>query len=405
MPKQQILKFPAGFLWGASTSAYQVEGDAVNDWSEWEKSTARIKQLKKLGENPENYICGRSCNSYEAFADDLECLKELGVTSYRFSIEWSRVEPAEGEFNVQAIDYYRNIIKLLRENNIEPFITLWHYPLPLWLRDLGGWESGEMEKYFCRYAEKIVNEFKNEVIFWTTLNEPDIYSGFSYLTGKFPPNNVNPLIYWRVIHNMIKVHRAAYQRIKAVSPEAKIGISKHNIYFEAYKNRFVNVILKKLADWWWNFYFLNKIKDCQDFIGLNHYRHSRVNYGFNKNENKIVSDFGWELYPESIYHVLRDLKKYNKPIYITEHGISDGQDKYRGWFIKECLKNVNLAIKEGVDIRGYSYWSLLDNFEWAAGWTQKFGLYAVDRRTFKRTARPSVKVYAEICKNNEVVIN
>ncbi len=402
---KQILKFPDGFFWGASTSAYQVEGGAINDWSEWEKSAARIKQLKALGKNPEDYISGQACNSYEMFAADLECLKELGVSSYRFSIEWSRIEPEEGKFNEAAINYYRNIIKLLKENKIEPFVTLWHYPVPLWLRNLGGWESGKMEKYFCRYAEKIVTEFKNEVIFWTTLNEPDIYSGFSYLSGKFPPNKKNPLAYWRVLHNMIKVHRSVYKKIKAISPKAKVGVSKHNIYFEAYKNRLINIILKKLADWLWNDYFLNKIKDCQDFIGLNHYRRDRINYGFNKNENKIVSDFGWELYPKSIYFVLRDLKKYNKPIYVTEHGVSDGRDKYRPWFIEECLKNVHLAIAEGADVRGYSHWSLIDNFEWAHGWTQKFGLYTVDCKTFKRTARPSAKVYAEICKNNKVKVD
>ncbi|MEI6596872.1 MAG: family 1 glycosylhydrolase, partial [bacterium] len=218
---KQILKFPDGFFWGASTSAYQVEGGAINDWSEWEKSAARIKQLKALGKNPEDYISGQACNSYEMFAADLECLKELGVSSYRFSIEWSRIEPEEGKFNEAAINYYRNIIKLLKENKIEPFVTLWHYPVPLWLRNLGGWESGKMEKYFCRYAEKIVTEFKNEVIFWTTLNEPDIYSGFSYLSGKFPPNKKNPLAYWRVLHNMIKVHRSVYKKIKAISPKAK----------------------------------------------------------------------------------------------------------------------------------------------------------------------------------------
>ncbi|MDP2736891.1 MAG: family 1 glycosylhydrolase, partial [bacterium] len=196
-----------------------------------------------------------------------------------------------------------------------------------------------------------------------------------------------------------------YKKIKAISPKAQIGVSKHNIYFEAYGGRLFNVVLKKIADWWWNGYFLNKIKNHQDFIGLNHYRRNLINYGFDKNENKIMSDFGWELYPSSIYFVLRDLKRYNKPIYVTEHGVSDGRDKNRAWFIKECLKNVHLAIEEGVDVRGYSHWSLLDNFEWAAGWTQKFGLYEVDRQTFKRVARPSAKIYAQICKSNEVKVD
>ncbi len=404
MPNK-ILKFPVGFFWGVATSAHQVEGGLNNDWSQWEKSEARIKQLKVSEKNPDDYISGKACNSFEIFDEDLKCLKELGVTSYRFSIDWSRVEPANGKFNDQAIDYYRNIIRKLKANNIEPFVTLWHYPVPIWVRDFGGWNSRKVEKYFFRYVEKIVNEFKSEVIFWTTLNEPDIYSGYSYLTGKFPPNRKSPLIYLRVLKRLIKVHKLAYKKIKAISPRAQVGISKHNIYFEAYEEKFINVILKKLADWWWNFYFLNQIKNYQDFIGLNHYRRNVINYGFNKNENKIVSDFGWEIYPKSIYHVLLDLKKYYKPIYITEHGVSDGQDKYRAWFIKESLKNVYIAISEGVDVRGYSHWSLLDNFEWADGFTQKFGLYKVDRQTFKRTPQSSVKIYSEICKNNQVEVD
>jgi len=405
MAKQKILKFPPGFLWGASTSAYQIEGNNTNDWSEWEKSPARLKHLNKEGKNLDDYICDLSCNSEERLDEDLKCLKELGVKSYRFSIEWSRVQPEEGKFSVSGIEYYRGLIEKLKANKIEPFVTLWHYPLPLWLSKRGGWESGEMEKYFCLYAKKVVGEYKNEVRFWTVLNEPDIYSGFAYLTGKFPPNKKNLFTYLMVINNFIRVYKKAYLAIKEVAPNAQVGISKHNIYFEAYKNRPINVILKKLADWWWNFYFLNQIKNYEDFIGLNHYRRNTINYGFNKNENKIVSDFGWEVYPKSLYCVLIDLKKYHKPIYITEHGISDSRDKYRPWFIKECLKYVHRAIAEGADVKGYSHWSLLDNFEWAAGWTQKFGFYEVDRKTFKRTARPSAKVYAEICKNNQLVID
>jgi beta-glucosidase len=162
----------------------------------------------------------------------------------------------------------------------------------------------------------------------------------------------------------------------------------------------VNRLLKAVADRWWNFYILDRVD--KDFIGLNNYHHNRIDYGFNKNEDKVVSDFGWEIYPEAIYHVLKDLARYKLPIYIAESGVADEADKYREDFIVETLVWVHRALAEGVDVRGYFYWSLTDNFEWAEGFTKKFGLFAVDRRTFARTPRPSVRVYADICRTNQV---
>jgi len=399
------LEFPKNFLWGTATSAHQVEGGLVNDWSEWEGSQSRIKNYElRTGKNfdPEIFVSGKACDSFNRFDDDLECLKKINANSYRFSIDWSRVEPAEGKWSEEGLNYYRDIIRKLKENNIEPFVTLWHWPLPLWLRDKGGWENKNTIKYFSILVEKIVSEL--DAKFWITENEIDNYAGLSYLKGKWPPQKKCPRLYLKVLHNLINAHIKAYKIIKKIKPEAQVGLAKFNVYFEAYQGRFINKLIKKLADWWWNFYILNKINNYQDFIGLNQYRHNRINYGFNKNENKVVSDFGWELYPESIYHCLVDLKKYNKPIYITEHGLADAADKYRSWFIIESLKNVNRAIKEGADVRGYFHWSLLDNFEWADGYTMKFGLFEVDRKTFQRTLRPSASVYGEICRNNTLTI-
>ncbi len=395
----KFLAFPKGFFWGASTASHQIEGGNVNDWSEWEKSPKRMAELKKKNKNPEEYISGKACNSYELFDEDLKRIKEFNLNAYRFSIEWSRVEPEEGKWNEEAIDHYKNVVKKLKENNVEPFVTVWHWTIPLWARDRGGWSSKKILDPFSRFAEKMASELK-DVKFWITLNEPEVYAGQSYLIGIWPPQKNNPFVYVKVIRNLIKAHNNIFHVIKKINLEAKIGIANPNIYFEAYKNRFVNIVLKKIVDWWWNFYFLDKTKNGLDFIGLNHYHHSRINYGFHKNENKIVSDFGWELYPESIYHALMDLKKYNKPIYVTEHGLADAKDRYREWFIVESLKNVHRAIDEGANARGYLHWSLLDNFEWAEGFTKKFGLCEVDFKTFKRAPRPSAKIYAEICKNN-----
>jgi beta-glucosidase len=161
-------------------------------------------------------------------------------------------------------------------------------------------------------------------------------------------------------------------------------------------------VLKKIIDWRRNFYFLNRLKNYQDFIGLNHYFHNRINYGFNKNENEKLSDVGWELYPEAIYYVLVDLKRYNKPIYITENGLADAKDKQRSWFIFESLKNINRAINEGVNVKGYLHWSLVDNFEWDKGFWPRFGLLEIDYKTLERKVRPSAYFYRDICIANEI---
>ncbi|MCX7616120.1 MAG: glycoside hydrolase family 1 protein [Patescibacteria group bacterium] len=400
------IKFPEKFYWGAAISSHQVEGNNHNDWSEWEKSAKRITFLRSKGliekYGLDNFISGRAADHYNRFREDFEIAKELGHNATRFSIEWSRIEPEEGKFDEKEIEHYKNVINVLKELEIEPFITLWHWTIPIWLRNKGGWQSNKISDYFVRYSKKLVEAFGKDIQFYITLNEPEIYASNSYFLGIWPPQKKNIFTYLRVFHNLIKAHRKAYKAIKKVNPEAKIGIAKNNIYFEAYQNKLVNWILKKLADWWWNFYFLNRIKNYQDFIGLNHYFYNRINYGFNKNENKKVSDMGWELYPEAIYYVLKDLKRFDKPIYITENGIADAKDEKRAWFIFESLRNISQAIDNGVDVRGYLHWSLMDNFEWDKGFWPRFGLLEINYKTLERKIRPSAKFYRDICLANGV---
>lgn len=401
MNRYYQINFPKNFLWGAATASHQVEGNNHNDWSEWEKSEERKAFLRSEGlvkkYGLENFISGRAADHYNHFQEDFRIAKELGHNATRFSIEWSRIEPEEGHFDEKEIEHYRQVVVTLQELGIEPFVSVWHWPVPLWLRDKGGWQNNKTTDYFARYAEKLSASLGKNVQFWITLNEPEIYTNNSYLAGVWPPQKKNLFVYLRVLHNLIKAHKKAYEVIKKMNPESKIGIAKNNIYFEAYQNRLVNRVLKKFIDWWWNFYFLNRIRNHQDFIGLNHYFHNRINYGFNKNENKKISDMGWELYPEAIYYVLKDLKRFNKPIYITENGLADGGDKKRGWFIFESLKNISRAIDEGVDVRGYLHWSLMDNFEWDKGFWPRFGLLEIDYKTLERKIRPSAKFYRDIC--------
>lgn len=412
MPK---LEFPQGFLWGAATASHQIEGGQHNNWSEWEKQNAERlareskqafswnpnwKKFEHKATDPKNYLSGAACDSWNRYEEDFDILEELHLKAYRFSVEWSRVEPEERQFDADAIDHYRAEIASLRKRGIEPFVTVWHWTLPLWLAKKGGTLSKDFPSYFKRYTETLASAFGNDVRFWITLNEPDVQTAHAYLKGAWPPQERCPRHYLRALHHLITAHRLVYDTIKKINPGAQVGIAKHQIAFVTARNTIINRLLKKLGDWGWNGYFLNHIKDHQDFIGLNHYNRNVIDGWYGKNPNAIQTDFGWEYWPDSIYQALIELKKYGKPIYITENGIADSTDELRQKFIPAALTAVHRAISEGTDIRGYFYWSLLDNFEWDKGFWLRFGLVAVDRTTQKRTIRKSARVYATIAETN-----
>ena len=426
--------FPKGFYFGAATSAHQVEGGNCNDWTEWEIQNTKIKvqnatlrqaqgvnswpdYIMKNYPNPlqeENYISGKACDHYNRFREDFDIAQKLGHNAHRFSIEWSRIEPEEGRFNEAEIEHYRQVIKALRERGIEPFVTLWHWPVPVWLRDKGGWKSKEIIPYFSRYVERVVLALQRDVNFWITLNEPLVFAKISYLEGRWPPQEKSVFSYLRVSSNLIKAHKIAYGVIKNIQPNAQVGIAHNMSFFEVENNNFVNRALKRFGEWRKNYAFLNAIQHYQDFIGFNYYSHYRVNFGYSKIETEKISDMGWSLYPPGIYYMLRALKKYNKPIYITENGLADSRDENRFWFIAEHLKWIEKAIQEGVDVRGYFHWSLLDNFEWSDGFWPRFGLVEVDYsakggsasggKTMERKIRQSAWEYAKIIKENSIVL-
>ncbi len=397
-------QFPKGFLWGAATSAHQIEGGLTNDWSEWETSPQRMAELKKKNLNPIDFISHTAANSYVEHNADIACMRALHLNAYRFSIDWSRIEPRPDEFDEQALYFYAGFIKKLRANHIEPFVTLWHWPIPLWLRDMGGWQSPRIAYYFSRFVEMVVKTLTQDVHFWVTLNEPMVYSSMSYLNGTWPPQKKNPFAYYRVTEHLLRAHREVYQCIKTIDPTSAVGIAKNNIYFEAYNHQLLNRGVKQVADWWWNERFLNRIADVQDFIGLNYYFHNMIRYRPGASHSyERYSDIDWGLHPEGVYPLLMDLKSYQVPIYITENGLADRGDQHRSWYIREILRHTHRAITDGVPVRGYFHWSLIDNFEWAYGFHPRFGLYEVNYETFERVARPSAQYYADICKHNRVV--
>ena len=374
-----ILKFPKNFYWGTATSAYQVEGGIRNDWSQAGKK----------------YDAGLACDHYHRFEEDFDLAKRMNNNAHRFSIEWARIEPEEGKFDQKEIEHYRKVIFALRQRNLEPFVTLYHWTLPVWFTKKGGWLNKDAPEYFGKFVEKVVKEYKDLVKFWITLNEPNIYTSMSFLKGNWPPFIKNWLKTQRVFKQLIRAHIKAYKIIRKISPFSRIGIATNNIWYRG--------IIKLFAGYKWNHKFLSAIKDYQNFIGLNYYfSHSLSSIVLKRGE---VNDLGWKIVPEGIYHVLKDLKKYNKAIFITENGLADVKDKKRARFIIEHLKWVHKAIEEGIDVRGYFYWSLIDNFEWDKGFWPRFGLIEINyKNNLGRIPRPSSKIYARICKNNALDI-
>lgn len=407
------------FFWGAATSAHQVEGGNHNDWTEWEKANAARLAKEALngapgfghksgwpdyifnppagGPNPlqtENYISGRACDHYNRFREDFDVAKSLGHNAHRFSIEWSRVEPEEGKFDEKEIEHYREVVRALRERGLEPFVALWHWTLPLWIAEKGGVMNKKFPEYFARYSQRMVQEYKNEVEFWITLNEPDANTGAAYFLGKWPPQKRNLLLFWKARFRYAQTHRITYRALKKIDSAIQVGLILDLDFFESgggILNNFFTWLAKRV----WNFYFLDRISSSLDFIGLNYYFHSRIRYGL-RNENREISDMGWEIYPEGIYHLLKDLKKYNLPIYVTENGVADARDTHRTKFIKEHVEWMKKAMAEGADVRGYFYWSLLDNFEWDKGFWPRFGLVEINYKTMGRKIRPSAWEYKKI---------
>lgn len=400
MNKERV--FPHGFLWGAATSSHQVEGGNHNDWSEWEKANAvRLSRESGGMYPPENYISGRACDHYNRYEEDFDIAKSLGHNAHRFSVEWSRIEPEEGKFDEKEIEHYRQVIKALRARGMEPFVTLWHWTLPLWLRDKGGVLTKDFPQLFARYAERMAREYKDDVRFWMTLNEPTSVIYNSYLRGVWPPQHMSFPKGLRVYRMLARAHKNAYAVIHSAVPQARVGLGNIMVHIEPTDAHVLNRIATYWNDFFSNTYILRLTGDTHDFYALQYYFHKRIRFPTKDMWDALwKNDMGWGIYPEGIYYLLVRLKQYNKPIYITENGVADARDIHREKFIKEHLAQVHRAIAEGADVRGYFYWSLLDNFEWDKGFWPRFGLVEIDYATLERKIRPSAWEYKKIIERN-----
>lgn len=406
--------FPKRFLWGASTAAHQVEGGNHNQWTVWELENAKAKaaqapfhygdyptweQVKSQAIDPNNYVSGKLADHYHHYREDFDFLDKMNMNAYRFSIEWSRIEPTEGAWDAEAIAHYKDYLAELHRRDIEPVVTLFHFTLPVWFAEKGGFEHRGNVKYFVRYVEKVMAEFGSSLRLIITINEPEVYAYQSYLFQDWPPNKGSLFSALKVMSNMAVAHRRAAKLVHRLNRRYKVSIAKNTPYVypgdDSLLTRFSAAILQYVQDDWVTRKF---IRHC-DFLGINYYFSSRV-YGTRvHNPDEKLSDLHWDLHPADIEFALERLcRKYKLPILITENGLADANDSQRKWWLEETLKALQRAMKGGVKLMGYMHWSLMDNFEWAFGKWPRFGLVEVDYKTGKRTLRPSAVWFGSVIK-------
>jgi beta-glucosidase len=383
------LKIPNGFMIGAASAAHQVEGGNTNsDW--W--------HAEQQGRLPKS---GVAADHYNRFNEDFSIAESIGLDAMRIGIEWARIEPREGEIDQAAVRHYREVLNSMEKHHLAPVITLFHNTLPQWVLEKGGVLWGGFTKAFAKFAELMVKEFGQEVKYWITINEPEMYARLPYLKGIRPPfhKNIFQLVY--VFWKLAQIHNSVYAVMKKTAPDILVSVAKNNVHFEAYRpQNFLDQLTVAVSHYFTNSYFLNRIKNHIDFIGLNYYFYNTLTFDFvggarHMNNEGPRSDMGWRTYPEGIYHVLKDLQQYQKPILITENGIANARDDMRRRFIKEHIMWALKAREEGVDVRGYFYWSLTDTYEWEDGFNPKFGLVEINFENQQRRVRPSATVFRE----------
>ena len=423
-------RFPDGFLWGAATSSHQVEGkNTKNDWWAWEQA-GRVKASS-----------GLACDQYHRFRDDFDLAKQIGHTAHRLSIEWSRIEPRDGELDSEAIAHYQDVVRALRERQLEPIVTLHHFTTPQWLAEQGGWADPRIVERFARYAQRMA-EALPEARYWVTINEPMVYVWMHYLAGIGPPGAKDWSLGARVIEHLARAHVAAYRAMHKAARRADrdvlVGVATHL------------QPLQPCRPWWpldrgltalvhraYNLNFLDAVtegrlhrvglrpltipdgRDCMDFLGMHYYGRafirsslfsgrSLANARCGTEHHPQVTEknlLGWDVYAPGLAEIIRWGRRYQRPIFITENGICTDDDAQRERFIVEHVRAMAQAMQEGADVRGYLYWSLLDNFEWAEGFRPRFGLIEVDYATQARRARPSARRFAEICRANRLLLD
>lgn len=405
------------FLWGVATSAFQLEGSPNADWTSWDQI---------LNEKP------GVTNHYELYREDLALLKGLGVNAYRFSIEWSRIEPHENSWDEKAVAHYQDIIDILRNDGIEPMVTLHHFTHPLWFIRKFPWHEDASVDKFLAYVKRAVAALRG-VTYWITFNEPYVLVLAGYFEGCTPPAIKDAALGVRALANILRAHAGAYEIIHEACPGARVSVA-HNMAALAPWKKWnpLDRLLARVAKYFYNHSLLDAfltgslrikfpfreelaisvpIKGKLDFFGVNYY--TRIHMRFNPLKKLGVemrhldidghglTDMGWEIHPRGLEKVLRYASRLKVPLIITENGIAtkDSQKKIR--FMQRHIDVLEHCLGEGMDIRGYFYWSLIDNYEWLQGLDARFGLYRVDFNTLSRIPTNAASYYSYIIRNRK----
>jgi beta-glucosidase len=391
-------RFPDGFRWGTATAAHQIEGgNTNNDWWRWEH------QPGSGCVEPS----GDACDSWHRWPDDVALVADLGLDHYRFSIEWSRIEPAPGEWSLAALDHYRRLAAALRERGIEPVVTFHHFTTPAWLADDGGWENPEIAERFSRFVEVAAGALAGLMGRACTLNEPNVVATMGWVMGMFPPGRTDTAEAGQVTANLAAAHRRGVTAVRTAAPGVPVGLTlSMTDYQPAAAVEGAEAQVAKIRATHEDVFL--EATEGDDFLGVQTYTRMLIGPdGWTGPEpGSVVLPMGYEYWPTALEACLRrawQLTSGRVPLWVTENGIGTDDDTQRVAYIREALEGVLRAAGDGVDVRGYTYWSLLDNFEWSFGYRPKFGLAAVDRATFVRTAKPSAAWLSAVARANALL--
>ena len=392
--------FPKGFVWGTATAAHQVEGGNWNcDWWDWEHRPGTPCVEPSLD----------ACDHFHRYPDDIATIGRLGLGSYRFGVEWARVEPEEGHFSKSALDHYRRMVATCHEHGVAPVVTLHHFTTPRWVAAAGGWAEPDTAIRFERYVDRVAAHLGDDVSAWCTINEPNMVSTIGYLVGQFPPGVRDQSLRNRVNDVFVDAHLRAVGAVRANSTrpvgitlamQEMVAVADDDEGRSAAQKRVERALAGLETP------FLEAARG-DDFIGVQTYTRERFGpTGRLPGEEGVpLTMMGYEFWPEALGSCIRRAwdTTGGVPILVTENGISTDHDPDRIEYVRRALHGVLECIADGIDVRGYTYWSLLDNFEWAYGYRPTFGLIAVDRTTMERTVKPSAEWLGRVARANGLV--
>jgi len=386
-----MARFPDGFVWGTATAAHQVEGgNWNNDWWAWEHTPG----------SPCNEPSGDACDHYHRYPDDLRLLADLGFNAYRFSLEWSRIEPEDGEFSRAALEHYRRMCGACLDLGLSPIVTLHHFTTPRWLAKQGGWTERQTVDRFARYCERVIAHLGDVIGRVCTFNEPNVVATFGHQWGLFPPGRRDPDLRKRANDVFIAAHRRAVEIVQAGPGQTPVGLTLAMQDMQAVRGgeTFRDAERRLMED-----VFLEAAR-ADDYVGVQTY--TRFRYGpdgmLPPPTGARLTQMGYEFWPDALEATIRRawLVTEGVPILVTENGIGTQDDAERIEYVEHALRGVLACLDDDLDVRGYVYWSLLDNFEWNFGYGPKFGLVAVDRTTQTRAPKPSAHWLGAIAQAN-----